>query len=487
MSQRVEPLFSKPNEDYLMKERMQNESIRLDQPESRVEPKGMAGLQTFMGISEQGLTAITRRKDGLLEFILSPANMNGAYKKVKRNHGSGGIDGMSTDALLPYLKEHGSALIASLREGRYKPNPVRRVEIPKSNGKKRGLGIPTVVDRVVQQAISQVLGLLYEPQFSETSYGFRPQGGSHKALLQCGEYIEQGYVFTVDMDLEKFFDTVSHSKLIEVLSRTVKDGRVVSLIHRYLNAGVINRGEYEPSQLGVPQGGPLSPLLSNIMLNELDKELERRGHKFVRYADDLLIFCKSRKSAKRTYEHIVPFIEGKLFLKVNKEKTKVAHIRDIRFLSYAFGRRNGKCQYRLPAESIKKMKRKIRELTGRSNGWGYEYRKQRLQWYIRGWSNYFSLAGYKKRLAEWDSWLRHRIRMCIWKSWKRVRTRYHNLRKLVPDENRVRTAVFCRKSYWRMSSHPTVHEAMSDERLMRAGYPTFAGCYVDFTKARGYW
>jgi hypothetical protein len=228
-------------------------------------------------------------------------------------------------------------------------------------------------------------------------------------------------------------------------------------------------------------------MLSNIMLNELDKELERRGHKFVRYADDLVIFCKSRKAAQRTYEHIVPFIENKLFLKVNKEKTKVAYMRDIKFLSYAFGRRNGKCQYRLHSESIKKMKNKIRELTSRSNGWSYEYRKQRLTWYIRGWSNYFSLAGYKRGIEEWDSWLRHRIRMCIWKSWKRVRTRYKNLQKLVPEENRVRTAAFCRKSYWRMASHPVVHEALSDERLRQAGYPTFTEYYVDFNKARGYY
>ena len=467
--------------------RMQNELMRLDQSESRVEPKGTIGLQISMGISEDGVTDFTLPKDGLLEFILSPANLNAAYKKVKGNKGSGGIDGMSTEELLPYLKEHGSALVASLREGTYKPNPVRRVEIPKSNGKKRGLGIPTVVDRVVQQAISQVLELLYEPQFSETSYGFRPHRGAHKALLKCGEYIEQGYVFAVDMDLEKFFDMVSHSKLIEVLSHTITDGRVISLIHRYLNAGVIHCGNYEPSQLGVPQGGPLSPILSNIILNELDKELERRGHKFVRYADDLVIFCKSRKAAKRTYEHIVPFIEKKLFLKVNKVKTKVAYIRNIKFLSYAFGRRSGKCQYRLHPESVQKMKAKIRELTSRSNGWSYEYRKHRLQWYIRGWSNYFSLAGYKPRLEEWDSWLRHRIRMCIWKSWKRVRTRLHNLEKFVSDKNRVRMAAFCRKSYWRMSQHPTVHEALSDERLFRAGYPTFTGCYVDFNKARGYY
>lgn len=338
-------------------------------------------------------------------------------------------------------------------------------------------GIPTVVDRLIQQAISQVLQPLYEPQFSPTSYGFRPHRSAHDALLKCGEYISAGYVFTVDMDLEKFFDTVCHSKLIEILSRTIKDGRVISLIHKYLNSGVLIGGKKEASPVGVPQGGPLSPLLSNIMLNELDKELERRGHLFVRYADDLVIFCKSRRSAQRTLDNLLPFIETKLFLKVNKDKTHVAYMRDIKFLSYAFGRRNGKCQFYIHVDSIKKMKIKIRELTSRNNGWSYEYRKQRLTWYIRGWLNYFKFAGLKSRIKEWDGWLRHRIRMCIWKSWKRVRTRYRNLKKLIPDESRVRMAAFCRKKYWRMASHPTVQAALSDERLLRAGYPTFKMYY----------
>lgn len=460
-----------------MRGRKQNIGTLSDQSALRVEPDVMIGMQTFMGITENHLTAFKHEKDGLLEYILSPSNLNLAYKQVKSNKGSGGIDRMEVDGLLPYLLCHKDELIASIYDSKYHPTPVRRVEIPKSNGKKRNLGIPTVVDRLIQQAISQVLQPLYEPHFSPTSYGFRPHRSAHDALLKCGEYISAGYVFTVDMDLEKFFDTVCHSKLIEILSRTIKDGRVISLIHKYLNSGVLIGGKKEDSSVGVPQGGPLSPLLSNIMLNELDKELEKRGHLFVRYADDLVIFCKSRRSAQRTLDSLLPFIETKLFLKVNKEKTHVAYMRDIKFLSYAFGRSNGKCQFYIHGDSIKKMKSKIRELTSRNNGWGYEYRKQRLTWYIRGWLNYFKLAGLKSRIKEWDGWLRRRIRMCIWKSWKRVRTRYRNLKKLIPDENRVRMAAFCRKKYWRMASHPTVHEALSDERLLRAGYPTFKMYY----------
>ena len=297
-----------------------------------------------MGITENHLTAIKQEKVELLEYILSPSNLNLAYKQVKSNKGSGGIDRMEVDELLPYLRCHKDKLITSIYDGKYHPNPVRRVEIPKSNGKTRDLGIPTVVDRLIQQAISQVLQPLYEPQFSPTSYGFRPHRSAHDGLLKCGEYISAGYVFTVDMDLEKFFDTVSHSKLIEILSRTIKDGRVISLIHKYLNSGILIGGKKESSPVGVSQGGPLSPLLSNIMLNELDKELEKCGHLFVRYADDLVIFCKSRRSAQCTLDNLLPFIETKLFLKVNKEKPYVAYMRDIKFLSYAFGCCNGEWQ-----------------------------------------------------------------------------------------------------------------------------------------------
>ena len=287
---------------------------------------------------------------------------------------------MQVDELLPYLRENQETLIQEIRNGKYKPNPVRRVEIPKeTKGEFRKLGVPTVVDRVVQQAIAQELSPIFEEQFSENSFGFRPKRGAHDALRQCQKNVNDGYVYVVDMDLEKFFDTVCQSKLIEVLSRTVKDGRVISLIHKYLNAGVVANGKFERTEVGMPQGGPLSPLLSNIMLNELDKELESRGHRFVRYADDCMIFCKSRKSAERTLENIIPFIEGKLFLKVNRKKTKVAHISKVKYLGYTYYRYKGKCRFRVHQKSVEKMKNKIRELTDRNKGISNEVRERKYR------------------------------------------------------------------------------------------------------------
>ncbi|MGN7454834.1 group II intron reverse transcriptase/maturase [Paenibacillus pasadenensis] len=264
------------------------------------EYEGYAGVHIPARITETDNTNADLPKEGLLERIVRRDNLNEAFKRVKANKGSHGIDGMEVDELLPYLKENGEALRQSILDGKYRPKSVRRVEIPKENGKKRNLGIPTVVDRVIQQAIAQTLTPIYEKQFSENSFGFRPKRSAHHAIRRSQRNIQEGYKYVVDMDLEKYFDTVNQSKLIEVLSRTIKDGRVISLIHKYLKAGVIVNHKFEETEVGVPQGGNLSPILSNIMLNELDKELESRGHRFVRYADDLLIFCKSRKSAERT-------------------------------------------------------------------------------------------------------------------------------------------------------------------------------------------
>ena len=375
------------------------------------EQKEYAEASAHLKITENNHAITDFQTDELLEKILHRNNLNKAYQRVKSNKGAGGVDGMSVDELLTFLKENREQLIQQLKDGKYKPNPVRRVEIPKeTKGEIRKLGVPTVVDRVFQQAITQVLSPIYEKQFSDNSYGFRPKRGAHDALKQCQKNVNDGYVYVVDMDLEKFFDTVCQSKLIEILSRTIKDGRVISLIHKYLNAGVINRGVFEKTDIGMPQGGPLSPLLSNIMLNELDKELERRGHRFVRYADDCMVFCKSRKSAVRTLENILPYIEKKLFLKVNRRKTKVAHVSKVKYLGYGFYRYKGKCKMRVHPKSIAKMRARLKELTSRNNGWGNERRALKLTQFIRGWINYFSLADMKQVLRSTDEWLRRRIR-----------------------------------------------------------------------------
>jgi len=443
------------------------------------EQREYAEVSAYRMITENNHIITDFRTDNLLEKILHKDNLNKAYKKVKSNRGAGGVDGMNVDELLTFLRSNQVQLIQSIKDGKYKPNPVRRVEIPKEEkGKVRKLGIPTVVDRVIQQAITQVLSPIFEKQFSDYSYGFRPNRRAHDALKQCQRNVEEGYVYVVDMDLEKFFDTVCQSKLIEVLSRTIKDGRVISLIHKYLNAGVVQKGMFERTGVGVPQGGPLSPLLSNIMLNELDKELERRGHRFVRYADDCMIFCKSRKSAERTLRNIVPYIEGKLFLKVNQDKTEVAHISKVKYLGYSFYRYKGKCRLRIHPKSIKKMKDKIRELTSRSNGWGNEYRTLKLTQFVRGWVNYFALADMKQLLQRTDEWLRHRIRTIYWKQWKKVRTKFRELKKLGVDEEKAWICANMRNGSWYCGGYFVLQTAFNNKKLRELGYPTFTEYYM---------
>ena len=416
--------------------------------------------------------------DNLLDTILRNDNLNAAYKRVKANRGSGGIDGMQVDELLPYLRDHRDELVRQLREGKYKPNPVRRVEIPKEErGKVRKLGIPTVVDRMIQQAIAQELTPIYEEQFSENSYGFRPGRSAQDALAKCREYVDEGYVYAISMDLQAYFDTVNHSKLIEVLSRTIKDGRVISLIHKYLNAGVMEDGGFHATLEGVPQGGPLSPLCGNVMLNELDKELERRGHKFVRYADDCMILCKSRKSAERTLKHIIPFITEKLYLKINLEKTTVNHISKMKYLGYSFYRNKGKCRMRVHPNSIGKMKNRLRELTIRGNKWSNPEREEKLRRYTTGWINYYRYADMRSLMETTDEWLRHRIRAVYWKQWKRVRTRYKMLRALHQPEWKVHEMANCRKGTWRAAE--MLNSVLTKKILVdRLGYPSMTAHYL---------
>ena len=464
----------------VMKERKQKISLhqRPEAQSNRTASENYATGQTFLWITENNLTEHEHRKmNGLLEDILSPSNLNAAYKRVKGNHGAAGVDKMEVESLKDYLVENKDVLIESILRGKYRPNPTRRVYIPKENGKQRQLGIPTVVDRVIQQGIAQKLSQVYESQFSDHSYGFRPKRSTHGALRKCQQYINEGYIHAVDMDLERFFDTVHHNKLIEVLSRTIKDGRVVSLIHKYLNAGVKDGVRLEESHEGVPQGGPLSPLLGNILLGELDTELEKRGHKFVRYADDLVILCKSRRSGERVMESITSFIEKKLFLKVNRDKTKVAYIRDIKFLGYSFYRYKGECRLRVHPKSVEKMKARIRELTSRNNGWGNERRKAALNQYIKGWVQYFKLADIKTLLTTTDAWFRRRLRMVIWKQWKRIRTRMANLIKLGINRYKAHEWANTRKGYWHIANSFILSRTVTDERLRKAGYVFFSDHY----------
>ena len=396
--------------------------------------KGYEGVQTIIDITENHLVEVNFTTEYLMEYIFSSSNLNNAYLQVKRNAGASGVDKMEVTDLLPYLQQHKEELVKSLLQGTYHPNPVRRVEIPKDNGKKRQLGIPSVVDRVIQQAISQVLTLIYDRTFSNSSFGFRPKRSCHHALRKVQEHVNEGYKHAIDLDLEKFFDTVNQSKLIEILSRTIKDNLLLSLIHKYLNAGVVIRNKFEESTLGVPQGGPLSPLLSNIMLNELDNELENRGHRFVRYADDCMILCKSERAAQRTKESIIRFIEDKL-------------------------------------------KSRLKEITSRSKGFGYEKCKANLQEYIQGWIGYYKLAAMKNFLQSVDEWLRRRLRMCIWKCWKKVKTKFTNLIKCKIDRDKAWQWANTRKSYWRTSKSPILQRALPNNALRMAGYTFLWGYY----------
>lgn len=441
------------------------------------EHRGNDGVPTFVWITEND-EVTPALEDGLLGKILNPFNLNKAYLKVVRNKGSHGVDKMEVGILRDYLKQHGSELIKSIKSGRYHPNPVRRVEIPKDRTSKRPLGIPTVVDRFIQQAIHQVLSAIYERQFSDNSFGFRPKRSTHKALFRCKKFISGGYKYAIDMDMEKFFDTVNHSRLIEILSKTIDDSRVLSLIHKYLNAGVVIEQRFEATEQGVPQGGPLSPLLSNIMLNELDKELSERGHRFVRYADDMVILCKSKRGAERVKDSIIRFIEQRLFLKVNRDKTGVVHFSGIKFLGYSFYNRKGEVRFRIHPKSIVKLRDKIRCLTSRSNGWGYSARKEKLSAFIKGWVNYFKYADIKNLLIRVDEWYRRRLRMVIWKQWKRIRTRYKNLQKLGIPKGKAWEWANTRKAYWRVAKSFILSRSITNENLSKAGYLFFTDYYL---------
>ncbi|WP_256680719.1 group II intron reverse transcriptase/maturase [Bacillus thuringiensis] len=369
----------------------------------------------------RGITYYVRGKGEtsveLLETILSNQNMNEAYLRVYKNKGASGVDGVTVDELKQYLKENKDELRQRIRTRKYQPQAALRVEIPKENGKMRKLGIPTVVDRVVQQAIHQILSPIFEKQFSEFSYGFRPKRSCEMAIVKSLEFLNAGYEWIVDIDLERFFDTVHHDKLMRIISNTISDGDVISLIRKYLVSGVMVNGKYEETSVGTPQGGNLSPLLSNIMLNELDKELESRELQFVRYADDALIFVKSEKAASRVMKSIVRFIEKNLGLIVNTEKSKISRPEDLKFLGfgYYYNSKDERYQTKPHPISVQKLQRKLRQLTKRNWSVPLDYRILKLKQVIFGWVNYFRITNMKGVMKQVDKKLRSRIRVIIWK------------------------------------------------------------------------
>ena len=380
----------------------------------------------------------------LLEQILARENMMTAYRKVKSNGGASGIDGISTKEVRDYLVKNWSSIREQIRQRKYKPQPVKRVEIPKPNGGVRNLGIPNVIDRIIEQAIAQVLTPIVEPHFSEYSYGFRPKRCAQQAVIKLLEYFNDGYTYIVDIDLEKFFDNVHHDKLMTLVRNVIHDPDTESLIHKYLKAGVMVKGKYEDTPVGTPQGGNLSPLLSNIMLNELDKELEARGLHFVRYADDCIIAVGSNAAANRVMHTITDWIERKLGLKVNMTKTKVTTPMKLKYLGFGFVKMNGKWEAKPHKDSIASFKRKLKKLTSRSWSISMDERIQRLNQVIRGWVNYFRIGKMKTQLTRIDEHLRTRMRVVVWKQWKTSQKRYWGLRKLGAPEWMAKQSVgFC--------------------------------------------
>lgn len=404
----------------------------------------------------------------MMKQLLSRDNLLTALKRVEQNKGSHGVDGMSVKDLREHIKSHWQEIRSSIENGTYQPSPVRRVEIPKPSGGTRLLGIPTVTDRFIQQAIAQVLTPLYDPDFSDHSYGFRPNRRGHDAVRRAKGYIREGYRWVVDLDLEKFFDKVNHDKLMAILAKKVTDKNILKLIRKYLQSGVMINGVVTETMEGTPQGGPLSPLLSNIILDELDKELEKRGHKFVRYADDCNIYVRTRKSGQRVKESLTRYIEDKLKLKVNEEKSAVDRPWKRKFLGFSFTSAK-EPKIRLAKQSLARVKAKIKELTSRSKPIPMEQRVKKLTQYLTGWCGYFALADTHTPFQQLDQWLRRRLRMCVWKQWKKPKTKVRNLIALGVPKGKAYEWGNSRKAYWRIASSPIMQRTLDNRYWSNLG------------------
>jgi len=447
--------------------------------EVRLETQGNQGVR-------QAETALEKENDDvqlmytseLLEMTLERGNLKRAYEQVVRNKGSHGIDNMTVDQLKPHLQDNWEQIKSQLMAGTYKPLPVRRVEIPKPDGGIRLLGIPTVQDRMIQQAIAQILNGVFDHTFSGHSYGFRKGRSAHDAINAALDHISEGYRVVVDMDLEKFFDRVNHDKLMSLIARRVGDKRLLKLIRRYLESGIMINGIEVITEDGVPQGGPLSPLLSNIMLDELDKELEKRGHRFVRYADDCNIYVKSKRAGQRVYESIKTYLETKLKLKVNEGKSAVASPIRRKFLGFSFYyKKGGVPAIRIHPRSYQRLKEKVRRVTNRNWGVSMKHRLKKLAEITNGWVNYFGIADGEKKLQGFDEWIRRRLRACIWKQWKKIKTKCKSLQKLGIDKQKAWEYANTRKGYWRISRSPFLQHAITNHRLERFGFKSLVNRY----------
>lgn len=436
----------------------------------RVEPEGP---------QEAWSTATRENKEEggaeeLFERFLNRDNLNRAFKRVKSNGGSAGVDGMKTTDLLDYLKENKEELLEKLRRGKYKPQPVRRVEIPKPDGGVRLLGVPTVLDRMLQQALVQVLQPIFEPEFQEGSYGYRPGRRAQDAVKKSLEYYEAGYRHIVEIDLSKYFDTLNHDLLMSYVRRKVQDRRILELIKGYLKSGVMVNGIRQTTDQGSPQGGPLSPLLSNIYLNEFDVEMEKRGHRYIRYADDIAVYVKSKRAGERVLESCKHYLETKLKLQVNEEKSGSGSPLKMKLLGFSLYKVR-QAGIRVHEKALRKLKEKLKHLTRRNQGKSLGAVLVTLNRYLSGWMNYYALASMGKHLKALNQWLKRRIRMYIWKQWKRVRTRKSELQRHGISPDQAWQWANTRKGYWRVAKSPILHRALPDQHLVSLGY-------VDFTQ-----
>lgn len=404
--------------------------------------------------------------------VVQRDNMQKAWEQVKANKGAPGVDNITIEEFPEYAFRHWEGIKAALLEGTYVPSPVKRVEIPKDRGGTRPLGIPTVMDRVIQQAISQVLTPIFDPRFSENSYGFRPRRSAHQAIRKVEKDVREGYRFAVDLDLEKFFDTVDHDILMNRLARKVRDKGLLRLIGKYLRAGVVVKGRLTRTVRGVPQGGPLSPLLSNILLDDFDKELERRGHRFARYADDSIILVKSKRAGFRVMARITRYLE-KLKVRVSADKSKVVCVQESSFLGFTFGKK-----LTATVKAVTKFKHRLRRLTGRSWGISMKDRYGHIRVYVTGWMNYFGIGMRYSDIMELDHWLRRRIRMCYLKQWARARKRIGELIKLGAPKHQAILTGLSRKGYWRLAKTFATNSGLSKQYLQDQGLVSLRALWI---------